>query len=169
MSVVETVTARERSGHQDGERGPLGPYAGFIVVYNAALGGTLLSARLLGRELPRPTAGDVVLFGVATHKLSRLLAKDKVTAAIRAPFTEYEAKGGPAEVEERPAWTWAAPHVRRARHLPVLPRPVAGSRIRRRFCVRPSWEPTRGGRLRVESRSRTSCSSVTERVGKLQR
>lgn len=102
MSVVDTVTARERSGQKDGERGPLGPYAGFIVVYNAALGGTLLSARLLGRELPRPTAGDVVLFGVATHKLSRLLAKDKVTAAIRAPFTEYEAKGGPAEVEERP-------------------------------------------------------------------
>jgi hypothetical protein len=38
---------------------------------------------------------------VATHKLSRLLAKDRITAFARAPFTEYEAPGGPAEVEER--------------------------------------------------------------------
>jgi hypothetical protein len=107
VSAVETHTAGEtarpeENDHDDGERGPLGSYAGFIVVYNAAIGVALLSARLVGRELPQPTAGDVVLFGVATHKLSRLLAKDKVTAAIRAPFTEYEAKGGPAEVEERP-------------------------------------------------------------------
>jgi hypothetical protein len=38
---------------------------------------------------------------VATHKLSRLIAKDKITAFLRAPFTEFEGKGGPAEVEER--------------------------------------------------------------------
>jgi Protein of unknown function (DUF1360) len=43
-----------------------------------------------------------VLTGVATHKLSRLLAKDKITAFARAPFTEFERPGGPAEVEERP-------------------------------------------------------------------
>jgi hypothetical protein len=38
---------------------------------------------------------------VATHKLSRLIAKDKITAFLRAPFTEFEQPGGPAEVEER--------------------------------------------------------------------
>jgi hypothetical protein len=102
VSVVETPIADKPVGRTDDERGPMGPYAGFIVAYNLALGSAFLSARLLGRELPTPTAGDIALFGVATHKLSRLLAKDKVTAAIRAPFTEYEAKGGPAEVEERP-------------------------------------------------------------------
>jgi Protein of unknown function (DUF1360) len=40
------------------------------------------------------------LFGVATHKLSRLLAKDKVTAPLRAPFAEFEDEGGPAEVDD---------------------------------------------------------------------
>jgi hypothetical protein len=38
---------------------------------------------------------------VATHKLSRLIAKDKIMAFARAPFTEYQQPGGPAEVEER--------------------------------------------------------------------
>jgi hypothetical protein len=81
---------------------PLGSYALLIGIFNAGLAGSLLVARLSGRDLP-PRLGwsDVALFGVATHRLSRLLAKDKVTAALRAPFTEYQEKGGPAEVEER--------------------------------------------------------------------
>lgn len=62
----------------------------------------VVAARRSGHELPeRVDAGDLVLMGVATHKLSRLIAKDKVTAFLRAPFTELEGKGGPAEVEER--------------------------------------------------------------------
>ena len=81
---------------------PLGSYALLIGIFNAGLAGSLLVARLSGRDLP-PRLGwsDVALFGLATHRLSRLLAKDKVTAALRAPFTEYQEKGGPAEVEER--------------------------------------------------------------------
>jgi hypothetical protein len=81
---------------------PLGSYALLIGIFNAGLAGSLLVARLSGRDLP-PRLGwsDVALFGVATHRLSRLLAKDKVTAALRAPFTEYQEKGAPAEVEER--------------------------------------------------------------------
>jgi hypothetical protein len=47
-------------------------------------------------------AADLVLLGVATHKLSRLIAKDKITAFARAPFTRYQGRGGPAEVEEHP-------------------------------------------------------------------
>jgi uncharacterized protein DUF1360 len=42
-----------------------------------------------------------VLIGAASHKLSRMIAKDKITAFLRAPFTEYEGRGAPAEVEER--------------------------------------------------------------------
>jgi hypothetical protein len=44
---------------------------------------------------------DVVSIGVASHKLSRLITKDKVTSPLRAPFTELEGRGGPAELEER--------------------------------------------------------------------
>ena len=84
------------------EQAPLRSYAAFMTAYNVAFAGALLTARMLGREIPRLSAGDVMLFGVATHKLSRLLAKDKVTAALRTPFAEYEDEGGPAEVEERP-------------------------------------------------------------------
>jgi hypothetical protein len=37
---------------------------------------------------------------VATHKASRLLAKDRVTSTGRAPFTRYEGEAGPSEVSE---------------------------------------------------------------------
>jgi Protein of unknown function (DUF1360) len=100
MDVQERV-AQERDRYGD-EQAPLGSYAAFMVAYNSAFGAALLAAKLAGRTLPTPSLGDIALFGVATHKLSRLLAKDKVTAALRAPFAEYEESGGPAEVEERP-------------------------------------------------------------------
>jgi Protein of unknown function (DUF1360) len=96
---MRAVAERERYGD---EQAPLGSYAAFVAAYTAAFAGALLAARAAGRQLPTPSLGDLALFGVATHKLSRLLAKDKVTAALRAPFTEYDEKGGPAEVEERP-------------------------------------------------------------------
>lgn len=38
---------------------------------------------------------------VATHKLSRLLAKDPVTSPLRAPFTRYAGTSGPSEVAEQ--------------------------------------------------------------------
>jgi uncharacterized protein DUF1360 len=82
---------------------PLGAYAAVMGLYGAAFAGALVAARAGGRELPpRLPPGDLVVFGTATHKLSRLLAKAKVTSVLRAPFTEYERRGGPAEVEERP-------------------------------------------------------------------
>jgi Protein of unknown function (DUF1360) len=88
------------------ERPPFASYAAFAAVFNAGMAAALLAARRSGRELPqRIGAGDLVLAGTASHKLSRLLAKDKVTAFARAPFTEYQAKGGPAEVEEKPRGT----------------------------------------------------------------
>jgi Protein of unknown function (DUF1360) len=85
------------------ERPPLASYAGFTVLFNASMGGALLAAQASGRELPeRVSAGDLALIGTATAKLSRLLAKDKVAAFARAPFTELQGKGGPAELEEKP-------------------------------------------------------------------
>jgi Protein of unknown function (DUF1360) len=98
---LQAGAVAERKGYGDDEA-PLGSYATFMAVYNVAFAGALAAARFAGREVPTTTPGDIALFGVATHKLSRLLAKDKVTAALRAPFSEYEDEGGPAEVEERP-------------------------------------------------------------------
>jgi hypothetical protein len=50
-----------------------------------------------------PGFADIALAGVATHKVSRQLAKDKATSFIRAPFTRYQEPGSQGgEVEEQP-------------------------------------------------------------------
>ena len=82
------------------------------------------------------TASDLVLIGTASYKLSRLIAKKKVTAFVRAPFTELEGKGGPAELEEKPRGTRAAARARRAARLPLLPRAVGVRRLPRGAPVR---------------------------------
>ena len=45
---------------------------------------------------------DLALLGIATHKLSRLVAKDRITGIIRAPFVSYKRSAGDGEVEEEP-------------------------------------------------------------------
>jgi hypothetical protein len=88
------------------ERPPLAAYATFATVFHGAMAGAVAAAKRSGRDLPqRVEAGDVVLIGTASYQLSRLIAKKKVTAFMRAPFTELEGRGGPAELEERPRGT----------------------------------------------------------------
>jgi Protein of unknown function (DUF1360) len=83
------------------ERPPLLSYLVTMLTFNGLVGALLLLARRQGRELPeRVDSRDVVLVGVASHKLSRLISKDKVTSPLRAPFTELEGSGGPGELEE---------------------------------------------------------------------
>jgi hypothetical protein len=85
------------------ERPPLAAYATFATVFHAAMAAAVAAAKRSGRDLPqRVETGDIVLIGTASYKLSRLIAKKKVTAFVRAPFTELEGKGGPAELEETP-------------------------------------------------------------------
>ena len=43
---------------------------------------------------------DVALLSVATYKISRVIAKDRVTSALRAPFTTFQDDAGPGEVDE---------------------------------------------------------------------
>ena len=102
---TEGLTATDGQGSPADEtpRERLGPYAGLTGAYGIALGAFLLARR---RRLPeRLGAGDLALIGVATHKTSRAIAKDKVTAPIRAPFTDHEGSGGPGELEESPRGT----------------------------------------------------------------
>jgi hypothetical protein len=96
------VAERPAAQASTDEQAPHGSYAAFVATYNVAFAGALVAARLAGRKLPAPGLDDIALFGVATHKLSRLLAKDKVAAPLRAPFAEFDDKGGPAEVQEHP-------------------------------------------------------------------
>ena len=70
-------------------------------MFNGALAGAVAAAKRSGRDLPeRVEAAGPRLIGAASYKLSRLVAKKKVTSFVRAPFTELQGKGGPAELEE---------------------------------------------------------------------
>jgi hypothetical protein len=44
---------------------------------------------------------DVLMAGVATHKVSRLIAKDRVTSFLRAPFTRFQDRAGHGELDEQ--------------------------------------------------------------------
>jgi uncharacterized protein DUF1360 len=79
---------------------PLRSYAAIAAVFNAALAAGIAAVH---DDLPeRIGPGDLVLLGVATHKFSRLLAKDRVTSFVRAPFVRYQGDAGPSEVDEEP-------------------------------------------------------------------
>ncbi|HEX3040643.1 MAG TPA: DUF1360 domain-containing protein [Solirubrobacterales bacterium] len=98
-----TKTPEMVAGYADpDERPPFVPYLAFMSIFGTLVGAALLIARRQGRELPaKASAGELLLVGTASHKLSRVISKDKVTSPLRAPFTELEGKGGPAELEER--------------------------------------------------------------------
>ncbi|MBV8219327.1 MAG: DUF1360 domain-containing protein [Solirubrobacterales bacterium] len=86
-----------------GEERPLLDHAVLVGVYGTAVAGLSLLVRRRRRGIPeRIPAQDLALLSVATHKLSRLLAKDTVTAPFRAPFTRFKGAGAPGEVNEEP-------------------------------------------------------------------
>jgi hypothetical protein len=70
---------------------PLPEYATLATVFGGVLGGFLL---LAGRRLPaRIGFGDMARIGLASYKLGRLIAKDDVTAFVRAPVTRGAESG----------------------------------------------------------------------------
>ncbi len=86
-----------------GEERPLASYSLLTSVFSASFVGALVAAHRAGYTLPQEhRVKDIVLTGLATHKLSRLVARDKVTAFARAPFTRFQEAAGHAEVDEEP-------------------------------------------------------------------
>jgi hypothetical protein len=89
-------------GYDSGEES-LPSYAALAGLFNLILALFLLIARKTGRPIPeRIEARDIALLGVATHKLSLLVAHDAVTSPLRAPFTELQEKKSPKRVQEKP-------------------------------------------------------------------
>lgn len=89
-----------RSGTDDPR--PLGGYGTALAVYGSVVAAIAATVGLTHREVPpRVSPWDVALLGLATHKLSRTLAKDAVTSPVRAPFTQFEGAAGDAEVMEQ--------------------------------------------------------------------
>ncbi len=81
---------------------PLAEYAALTIAFNAAAAAFAIAQKRSGRPLPdRIPLGDVALMTIGTHKLSRLIAKDRVTSFARAPFTRYQGRSGAGEVSEK--------------------------------------------------------------------
>jgi hypothetical protein len=89
------------AGHSPDRERALGGYAILVSSFLALSGGFSVWMRRSGRSLPAGVAAsDYTLMTVATHKVSRLIAKDRVTSTVRAPFTVFEGDAGPGEVSE---------------------------------------------------------------------
>jgi len=90
-----------RPGRRGGDEIHRRDYAALVAGFNGLLATALLARKCSREPLPeRVEPKDLALFALATQKLSRVITKDKVTSAFRAPFTEVEGKGGPGEMEE---------------------------------------------------------------------
>ncbi len=92
---TSVARALDMASHDHG-RPPLGAYAGLIAGMQLAL------ALITRRRVQRQAAGslrarDIALYGIATHKIANIVADDRVTRVVRAPFVEVE------DGEEHPA------------------------------------------------------------------
>lgn len=80
---------------------PLGGYVVALCAYAGFTGALVGIGSLRGKRLPGKVGiGDAALLSVATHKLSRLIAKDAVLSPLRAAFTRYEEPAGEGELNE---------------------------------------------------------------------
>jgi hypothetical protein len=79
---------------------PLGSYFALTAAFNALAAAGLVAAHRAGRLPERFAAADLALAGFATYRVARLLARDRVTSFLRAPFTRFEDDAGHGEVEE---------------------------------------------------------------------
>jgi hypothetical protein len=96
-----TVVESPWAGYTDKpDEMPLAGYATLLAAYGGIFGalfGTLLSRG----DVTNPRPADAIMFGIATHKIGRIITKDWVTSPLRAPFVEYVESAGGGEVTER--------------------------------------------------------------------
>lgn len=77
-------------------------YLALMGVFCGTYGGLLWAGAKAGRLPKHVRAADIALLGVATHRLTRIVTRDKVTIPLREPFTEIEGPAGAGEVNEKP-------------------------------------------------------------------
>ena len=114
----------------------LAEYAALLGFYIASVA-VLTGAAMGQHRLPRRfSLLDLALLGTATHKLSRIVAKDRITSILRAPFVSYIRGAGAGEVEEEPRGRGIARN-RPTDLLPVLHGTVVrnSARVRAHLCA----------------------------------
>src|SRR5215211_4439476 len=91
----------QKREYTNGEERPLAGDLGAMGVYLGLVSAGAAAVRASRAELPeRIPFGDAALLTVATFRLARRIAKDPVTAPLRAPFTAFQGPSGHAEVAE---------------------------------------------------------------------
>lgn len=101
MTSLQEKAAQVAHEYAPHEHRPLDGYLIAMGAFGALAASLAAAAKITGRRPPeRPAMADVVLLSIATHKLSRLIAKDSVTSPLRAPFTRYAEPAGAAELNE---------------------------------------------------------------------
>ena len=97
------MAAAEQTEGNAHEHRPLRGYAVLTSVFGTAFVGSLIASHRSGHHLPeRLRPWDVVTVGIATHKITRLIAKDRATSWVRHPFVRYQEPAGHGEVSEQP-------------------------------------------------------------------
>ena len=81
---------------------PIGGYATMIAVFMGSFVGLVAAARKADVLPKRVPFRDIVLLGVATHKLTRIVTRERVTIPLRVPFTQYQGRDGAGQVREQP-------------------------------------------------------------------
>nr|WP_084504439.1 DUF1360 domain-containing protein [Actinoplanes sp. N902-109] len=101
MTSVRGRLDRLRRQYAPHDHRPLDGYVATMGAFGTLAAAAATAAKLTGRPVPdRPATADVVLISIATHKLSRLIAKDAITSPLRAPFTRYSEPAGSGEINE---------------------------------------------------------------------
>lgn len=98
---LRTKLADVQRHYAHGQPRPLLGYLTLTTTYS--LGALTLGLIARRRGESRISTRDLLLITVATHRLSRTLAKDAVTSPMRAAFTRYKGPGLPSEVNEEVA------------------------------------------------------------------
>lgn len=75
-----------------GEHLPLGSYAALSVAFSVLLVGLSRHPRSR-RVVARATLSDAILYALSVHKISRVVARERVTSPLRAPFVRKQAPG----------------------------------------------------------------------------
>jgi hypothetical protein len=81
---------------------PIDGYATMIAVFMGSFVGLIAAARKADVLPKRVPFRDIVLLGVATHKLTRIVTRERVTIPLRVPFTQYQGRDGAGQVRHHP-------------------------------------------------------------------
>ncbi|UJA21233.1 DUF1360 domain-containing protein [Thermoleophilia bacterium SCSIO 60948] len=103
MARTEPENLAEDTASYSDEYVAHGGHAVLVGAFASVIAAATAANRAAGNGVPdRVAVQDIVMIGIATHKLSRLISKSRVAAFARAPFTRYEGNRGHGELSEEP-------------------------------------------------------------------